>query len=178
MEKLKDAAEDAESATGSLASSVGDLAGSYDIKFKSNVDEVEDEVEDLAEKLKKLTQGAFDIVIDATTSAISKNKKYATGGLGNFSGSGVVSRTGRVGNNYVDGTPSYSELMLNANDASRVWRWVQSLPMPTSMPTKNLQSNTGDVFNINSLQITANNNSTFESLLKEARNLSINMKNK
>lgn len=178
MEKLKDAAKDAESATGSLASSVGDLAGSYDIKFKSNVDEVEDEVEDLAEKLKKLTQGAFDIVIDATTSAISKNKKYATGGLGNFSGSGVVSRTGRVGNNYVDGTPSYSELMLNANDASRVWRWVQSLPMPTSMPTKNLQSNTGDVFNINSLQITANNNSTFESLLKEARNLSINMKNK
>lgn len=178
MEKLKDAAEDAESATGSLASSVGDLAGSYDIKFKSNVDEVEDEVEDLAEKLKKLTQGAFDIVIDATTSAISKNKKYATGGLGNFSGSGVVSRTGRVGNNYVDGTPSYSELMLNANDASRVWRWVQSLPMPTSMPTKNLQSNTGDTFNISNLQITANNNSTFERLLKEARNLSINMKNK
>lgn len=178
MEKLKDAAEDAESATGSLASSVGDLAGSYDIKFKSNVDEVEDEVEDLAEKLKKLTQGAFDIVIDATTSVISNKKKYATGGLGNFSSSGVVSRTGTLGNNYVDGTPSYSELMLNANDASRVWRWVQSLPMPTSMPTQNLQSNTGDTFNISNLQITANNNSTFERLLKEARNLSINMKNK
>lgn len=178
MDKLKKAAEDAEEATSGLSSSIGDLDGNYKINFDSNADKVEKDIDDIIKKISKITQGAIDIVINATSNVTGSKKKYATGGLGNFSNSGVISRTGTLGNNYVDGTPSYSELMLNANDASRVWRWVQSLPMPTSMPTHNLNSSNGDIFNISNLQITANNNSTFESLLKEARNLSINMKNK
>lgn len=178
LDKMKESAEAAQKASSGLSNAIGKLDGDYSLKFDTNIDEVDDDIDKLVKKITKLTQTGIDIVFEAVSKVGSNKKKYATGGLGNFSNSGVVSRTGTMGNNYVDGTPSYSELMLNANDASRVWRWVQSLPMPTSMPSHNLNSSSGDTFYIDNLQIKANNNSTFESLLKEARNLSINMKNK
>lgn len=177
LNDLKEAADDAKKSAQSLKEAVGDLDGDHSLKFDTNIDEVDDDIDKLVKKIAKLTQTGIDIIIDATTHVTGSKKKYATGGLGNFSDSKVISKSGQMGNDYVDGTPSYSELMLNSNDASKLWRWVQALPSPTLIPNGNF-NNKGDTFNIQSLQITANNNSTFESLLKEARNLSINMKHK
>lgn len=103
------------------------------------------------------------------------HQKYATGGLGadvqgRFGSSRVVNYTGWSNpqkTNWVDGTPSFSELMLNANDATKLWRWIQTIPQN---PTSNANnSNHDDGIDIGTMIVQAPNNSTLKTVLTTAK---------
>lgn len=177
LDKMKSSADGAASAmrgVGNASSYAANQTEQSMQKLTSKLNEVEKSIDKIASAIHKWL-GVSSLGGGGNTGGGRTHQKYATGGLGadvqgRFGSSKVVNYTGWSNpqkTNWVDGTPSFSELMLNANDATKLWRWIQTIPQN---PTSNANnSNHDDGIDIGTMIVQAPNNSTLKTVLTTAK---------
>lgn len=177
LDKMKSSADGAASAmrgVGNASSYAANQTEQSMQKLTSKLNEVEKSIDKIASDIHKWL-GVASLGGGGNTGGGRTHQKYATGGLGadvqgRFGSSRVVNYTGWSNpqkTNWVDGTPSFSELMLNANDATKLWRWIQTIPQN---PTSNANnSNHDDGIDIGTMIVQAPNNSTLKTVLTTAK---------
>lgn len=177
LDKMKSSADGAASAmrgVGNASSYAANQTEQSMQKLTSKLNEVEKSIDKIASAIHKWL-GVSSLGGGGNTGGGRTHQKYATGGLGadvqgRFGSSRVVNYTGWSNpqkTNWVDGTPSFSELMLNANDATKLWRWIQTIPQN---PTSNANnSNHDDGIDIGTMIVQAPNNSTLKTVLTTAK---------
>lgn len=97
--------------------------------------------------------------------------KYASGGVAEFGTTGIVDWTGAWDSEkQVDGTKSSPEVILNAKQATSIlYQMSNQKAMPRQVSEKTTTTNNSNPVIINELNITANNDDTFDRIITQAQ---------